>query len=157
TSTSTLGQSQITLQFDPARNIDGASLDVQAAITAASKQLPPQMTIPPTFSKVNPAMQPVIYLAVSSDTLPLYQTDYYAETLVAQRIARIAGVAQVQVNGPQQYAVRVQVNPQRLASYRLGIDDVMTAVINSNQNQPVGTLWGKHQAFTIQSNGQLLN
>jgi HAE1 family hydrophobic/amphiphilic exporter-1 len=157
TSTSTLGQSQITLQFDPARNIDGAGLDVQSAITAASKQLPPQMVIPPTFAKVNPAMQPVIYLAVSSDTLPLYQTDYYAETLIAQRISRIAGVAQVQVNGSQQYAVRVQVNPQRLASYALGIDDIMTAVINSNQNQPVGTLWGKHQAFTIQSNGQLLD
>ncbi len=157
TSTSTLGQAQITLQFDPARNIDGAGLDVQAAITAASKQLPPQMTIPPTFAKVNPAMQPVVYLAVSSDTLPLYQTDYYAETLIAQRISRLAGVAQVQVNGSQQYAVRVQVNPQRLASYGLGIDDVMTSVISANQNQPVGTLWGKHQAFTIQSNGQLLN
>jgi HAE1 family hydrophobic/amphiphilic exporter-1 len=156
-STSTLGQSQITLQFDPARNIDGAALDVQAAITAAAKQLPPQMTIPPTFSKVNPASQPVIYLAVSSETLPLHQVDYYAETLLAQRISRVSGVAQVQINGSQQYAVRVQVNPQKLASYGLGIDDVMSAVSNANQNQPTGTLWGKHQAFTIQSNGQLLD
>lgn len=156
-STSTLGQSQITLQFDPARNIDGAALDVQAAITAAAKQLPPQMSTPPTFSKVNPASQPVIYLAVSSDILPLHQVDYYAETLLAQRISRVAGVAQVQINGSQQFAVRVQVNPQKLASYGLGIDDVMLAIANANQNQPTGTLWGKHQAFTIQSNGQLLN
>ncbi|MBU6451292.1 MAG: efflux RND transporter permease subunit [Cyanobacteria bacterium REEB67] len=158
TSTSTLGQSLVTLQFDQARNMDGAALDVQAAITAASKQLPPQMTIPPTFSKVNPASQPVIYLAVSSDTLPLHDVDYYAETLIAQRVSRVSGVAQVQVNGSQVYAVRVQVNPQRLATYNLGIDDVMNAVVNANQNQPTGTIWGKHQAFTIQStNGQLLN
>ncbi|MBS1953505.1 MAG: efflux RND transporter permease subunit [Cyanobacteria bacterium SZAS-4] len=157
TSTSTLSQSQITLQFDPSRNMDGASLDVQACITAASKQLPPQMTTPPTFAKVNPAMQPVIYLAVSSDTLPMYKVDYYAETIVAQQISRINGVAQVQVNGAQPFAVRIQLNPQRLASYGLGMDDVMTAVSAANQNQPTGTLWGKSQAFTIQSNGQLLN
>jgi HAE1 family hydrophobic/amphiphilic exporter-1 len=157
TSTSTLSQSLITLQFDPTRDMDGASLDVQAAITAASKQLPPQMTMPPTFSKVNPASQPVIYLAVSSDSLPLHQVDYYAETLIAQRMSRVSGVAQVQVNGSQAYAVRVQVNPQRLATYGLGINDVMNAVVSANQNQPTGTLWGKHQAFTIESNGQLLN
>jgi HAE1 family hydrophobic/amphiphilic exporter-1 len=157
TSNSSLGQSQITLQFDNSRNIDGAALDVQAAISAASKQLPPQMTIPPTFSKVNPASQPVIYLAVSSPNLPLYQVDYYAETVIAQRIARVSGVAQVQVNGSQQFAVRVQVNPTRIASYGLGIDDIMSAVANSNQNQPTGTLWGRHQAFTIESNGQLLS
>lgn len=157
TSNSSLGQSQVTLQFDNSRNIDGAALDVQAAISAASKQLPPQMTIPPTFSKVNPASQPVIYLAVSSPNMPLYQVDYYAETVIAQRIARVSGVAQVQVNGSQQFAVRVQVDPKRLASYGLGIDDIMSAVANSNQNQPTGTLWGKHQAFTIESNGQLLS
>ncbi len=157
TSTSTLSQSLITLQFDPTRDMDGASLDVQAAITAASKQLPPQMTMPPTFAKVNPASQPVIYLAVSSDSLPLHRVDYFAETLIAQRISRISGVAQVQVNGSQAYAVRVQVNPQRLATYGLGINDVMSAVMSANQNQPTGTLWGKHQAFTIQSNGQLLD
>ncbi|MBX9770099.1 MAG: efflux RND transporter permease subunit, partial [Candidatus Obscuribacterales bacterium] len=157
TSTSTLGQSQITLQFDPSRNMDGAALDVQGAINAASRQLPPQMTVPPTFAKVNPASQPVIYLAISSTTLPMHQVDYYAQTLIGQRISRIAGVAQVQVNGAQTYAVRVQVNPQRLASYGLGIDDVMRAVTAANQNQPTGILWGKTQAFTIQSNGQLLD
>ncbi|HEY9717706.1 MAG TPA: efflux RND transporter permease subunit, partial [Trichormus sp.] len=157
TSTSTLGQSQITLQFDTSRNMDGAALDVQASITAASKQLPPQMTIPPTFSKVNPAQQPVIYISVSSDTMPMKDVDYYAETLIAQRIARINGVAQVQVNGSQTYAVRVQVDPQRLAAYGLGIDDVQSAVAAANQNQPTGTLWGAQEAYTIQSNGQLLD
>ena len=157
TSSSTLGQSQISLQFDPARNIDGAALDVQAAITSASRQLPPQMTIPPTFAKVNPASQPVIYLAVSSDTLPLNKVDYYAETIVGQRISRVTGVAQVQVNGSQTYAVRIQVNPDRLAAYGMGMDEVMAAVTAANQNQPTGVLWGHSQAFTIQSNGQLLD
>ncbi len=156
-SVSSLGQSQITLQFDNSRNIDGAALDVQAAISAASKHLPPQMSIPPTFSKVNPASQPVIYLAVSSANMPLYQVDYYAETIIAQRIARLTGVAQVQVNGSQQFAVRVQVNPSRIASYGLGIEDIVSAVSGANQNQPTGTLWGKHKAFTIESNGQLLS
>ncbi|HEY9679704.1 MAG TPA: efflux RND transporter permease subunit [Drouetiella sp.] len=157
TSTSTLSQSQITLQFDPSRNMDGASLDVQACITAASKQLPPQMVTPPTFAKVNPAMQPVIYISVSSDTLPMHKVDYYAETILAQQISRVSGVATVQVNGAQPFAVRIQLNPQRLASYGLGLDDVMNAVSAANQNQPTGTLWGKSQAFTIQSNGQLLD
>ncbi len=89
--------------------------------------------------------------------MPLNDVDYYAETLIAQRIARVTGVAQVQVNGSQTYAVRVQVDPQRLAAYGLGIDDIQTAVANANQNQPTGTLWGAQQAFTIQSNGQLLD
>jgi HAE1 family hydrophobic/amphiphilic exporter-1 len=157
TSNSSLGQSQITLQFTNDRNIDGAALDVQAAISAAAKLLPPQMTIPPTFSKVNPASQPVIYLSVSSSAMPLYRVDDYAETMIAQRVARVSGVAQVQVNGSQQFAVRVQVNPARIASYGLGMNDIMTAVSNANQNQPTGTLWGKNQAFTIESNGQLFS
>jgi hydrophobic/amphiphilic exporter-1 (mainly G- bacteria), HAE1 family len=157
TSTSTLGQSQITLQFDPSRNLDGAALDVQASITAASKQLPPQMPTPPTFAKVNPAAQPIIYLAIASDTMPLNKVDYFAETLIAQRLSRVSGVAQVQVNGSQTFAVRVQLNPQRLAAYGLATSDVMTAVANANQNQPTGTLWGKDEAFTIQTNGQLMD
>lgn len=157
TSSSTMGQSQITLQFENSRNMDGASLDVQAAITAASKQLPSQMPQPPTFAKVNPAAQPIIYLAVSSPTLPLHETDYYAETILAQRISRIAGVAQVQINGSQQFAVRVQVDPRRLSSYGLGINDVATAVNDANQNQPTGTMWGRSQAYTIKSDGQLLS
>lgn len=119
-SQSAVGLSQITLQFDLSRNIDGAALDVQAAITAASKQLPPQMITPPTFSKVNPANQPIIYLALSSPTMPLYQVDDYAETLIAQRISRVSGVAQVQVNGSQIFAVRVQADPEKLSAYNLG-------------------------------------
>src|SRR5262249_41499615 len=110
-SQSSIGESQITLQFNLSRDMDGAALDVQAAIAAAAKQMPPQMTIPPTFTKVNPANQPVMYLAVSSPTLPLYKVDDYAETLIAQRISRISGVAQVQVNGSQVFAVHVQANP----------------------------------------------
>lgn len=154
-SQSAVGLTQITLQFDLSRNIDGAALDVQAAITAASKQLPPQMITPPTFSKVNPANQPIVYLALSSPTMPLYEVDDYAETLVAQRISRVSGVAQVQVNGSQIFAVRVQANPEKLASYNLGINDISNAVVASNVNMPTGTLYGRFQAFTVQANGQL--
>jgi len=156
-SQSALGLTEITLQFDLSRNIDGAALDVQAAITAASKQLPPQMITPPTFSKVNPANQPILYLALSSPTMPLYQVDDYAETLIAQRISRVSGVAQVQVNGSQVFAVRVQTNPEKLASYNLGISDISNAVTGSNVNMPTGTLYGKFQAFTVQANGQLFH
>ena len=157
TSTSTLGQSTITLQFNQARNMDGASMDVQAAITASAKQLPPQMSAPPTFTKVNPASQPVFYLSVSSQSLPMHEVDYYAQTLIAQRLSRIAGVAQVQINGAQQYAVRIQLDPKRLSSYGVGVEEVTAAVSSANQSQPTGTLWGAHQAYTIEANGQLLN
>ncbi len=156
-SQSAMGLTQITLQFDLSRNIDGAALDVQAAITAANKQLPPQMITPPTYSKVNPANQPVVYLALSSPTMPLYQVDDYAETLIAQRISRVSGVAQVQVNGSQIFAVRVQADPEKLAAYNLGIDDVVQAVTAANVNMPTGTLYGKFQAFTVQANGQLFH
>jgi HAE1 family hydrophobic/amphiphilic exporter-1 len=156
-SQSALGLSQITLQFNLSRDMDGAALDVQAAIAAAAKQLPPQMTIPPTFSKVNPAHQPILYLALSSPTLPLYKVDDYAETLVAQRISRVAGVAQVQVNGAQVFAVHVQANPEKLAAYQIGMDDLANAVSANNVNMPTGTLYGKFQAFSVQANGQLFN
>ncbi len=156
-SQSAIGESLITLQFDLNRQMDGAALDVQSAIQAAAKQLPPQMQIPPTFTKVNPANQPILYLAVSSPNMPLYQVDDYAETLIAQRISRVSGVAQVQVNGSQVFAVHVQVNPDKLASYQLGIDDVATAVANANVNMPTGTLYGNFQAFSVQANGQLFH
>jgi len=156
-SQSAQGLSEITLQFNLSRDMDGAALDVQAAIAAAAKQLPPEMTIPPTFNKVNPANQPILYLALSSPTLPLYKVDEYAETLIAQRISRVSGVAQVQVNGSQMYAVHVQVDPEKLASYQLGLDEVATAVAASNVNMPTGTLYGKFQAFSVQANGQLFN
>ncbi|HUO35083.1 MAG TPA: efflux RND transporter permease subunit [Candidatus Acidoferrum sp.] len=155
TSSSVQGSTSITLQFDLSRNIDGAAQDVQAAISRAAPQLPPEMPTPPTFSKVNPADSPILYMALGSKTLPMYVVDQYAETLLGQRISMIKGVAQVQVYGSQKYAVRIQLDPQAMASRQIGIDQVATAVENSNVNLPVGTLWGAHQAFTLQANGQL--
>ncbi len=155
TSTSSLGGTQITLQFDLSRNIDGAAQDVQAAIARAGPQLPPNMPTPPTYNKVNPADSPILYIALGSRTLPLYTVDQYAETLLGQRISMVKGVAQVQVYGSQKYAVRIQLDPQALATRQIGIDQVETAVQNANVNLPVGTLYGAHQAFTLEANGQL--
>ncbi len=155
TSTSSLGGTSITLQFDLSRNIDDAAQDVQAAISRVVGQLPPNMPSPPTFQKVNPADQPVFFLALSSSTLPIYTVDQYAETLLGQRISMVKGVAQVQVFGAQKYAVRIQLDPQALAARQIGIDEVTTAVQNQNVNLPTGTLYGAHQAFTLQANGQL--
>jgi len=154
-STNALGLSQITLQFNLSRSLDGAAQDVQAAITKASKQLPPDMPVPPVYRKVNPADQPVLYLAVTSETLPLSTVNEYADTLMAQRISMINGVAQVQIFGEQKFAVRVQLDPQALASRGLGINEVAEAVKQENVNLPTGTLYGAHQAFTIQATGQL--
>src|SRR6185312_3206913 len=154
-SVSSLGNSQITIQFSLNRDIDAAAQDVQAAIAKASRQLPPNMPTPPTYSKVNPADSPVLFLAFSSATLPLSTVDEYGETLMAQRISMINGVAQVNVYGSQQYAVRVQLDPNKLAAYGLGIDEVSDAIQAGNVNLPTGTLYGKHQAFTILANGQL--
>ena len=155
TSTSTLGRSQITLQFDLSRKIDGAAQDVQAAIARAAPQLPPNMPTPPTYNKVNPADTPILFMTVSSPTLPLYTVDQYAETLLAQRISMVKGVAQVMIYGSRKYAVRIQLDPQALASRQIGIDEVTTAVQNANVNLPTGTLYGEHRAFTLQANGQL--
>jgi HAE1 family hydrophobic/amphiphilic exporter-1 len=154
-STNALGLSQITLQFSLARNIDAAGQDVQAAIAKAARQLPPELPTPPTYQKVNPADQPVLYLALTSDTLPLATVDEYGETLMAQRISMVSGVAQVQVFGAQKYAVRIQLDPQALASRGLGINEVGDAVKNANVNIPTGTLYGEHQAVTVQATGQL--
>jgi hydrophobic/amphiphilic exporter-1 (mainly G- bacteria), HAE1 family len=156
TSSSTLGQTQVTIQFELSRNIDAAAQDVQAAISAASKQLPVGMPAPPSYQKVNPADQPIMYIALSSQTLPLSTVDEYAETNIGQRISTIDGVAQVNVFGSQKYAVRVQVDPDALATRGIGIDQVESAVAQSNVNLPTGTLWGKNQAFTVQATGQLM-
>ena len=155
TSSSTLGITQITLQFDLSRNIDAAAQDVQAAITAAAKQLPSDMPSPPSYRKVNPADQPVLYLALSSPTLPLSTVNEYAETLLAQRISMVTGVAQVMVYGAQKYAVRVQVDPKALASRGIGIDEAVSAIQKANVNLPTGTLWGSEQAVTVRASGQL--
>jgi hydrophobic/amphiphilic exporter-1 (mainly G- bacteria), HAE1 family len=155
TSTSALGTTQITIQFALSRNIDAAAQDVQAAITKAAPLLPPGMPTPPSYQKVNPADQPVLYLALSSPTLPLYTVDEYAQTNLAQRISTISGVAQVTIFGSQKYAVRVQVDPRALAARGIGIDEVEQAIARANVKKPTGFLSGPHQAVNIQSNAQL--
>ncbi len=154
-SVNALGITQITLQFNLSRDIDAAAQDVQAAIAKTASQLPPSMPTPPTYQKVNPADQPILFLSLNSPTLPLSAVDEYAETLIAQRISMVSGVAQVGVLGSQKYAVRVQLDPGLLASRGIGIDEVSAAVQKGNVNLPTGTLWGRHQAFTVEANGQL--
>jgi HAE1 family hydrophobic/amphiphilic exporter-1 len=156
-SMSTQGGTQITLQFNLSRNIDAASQDVQAAIARAQGSLPPDMPAPPAYQKVNPADQPILYMAVYSDTLPLSTVNEYADTLMAQRISMISGVAQVQLYGAQKYAVRVQLDPRALATRGIGIDEVMDGVRNANVNLPTGTLYGTHKSYVVQANGQLMN
>jgi HAE1 family hydrophobic/amphiphilic exporter-1 len=155
-SVSALGVAQITIQFSLSRNIDAAAQDVQAAIGKAAKQLPAGMPTPPTYNKVNPADQPVLFMALTSDTLPLSTVDDYGETLLAQRISMVDGVAQVFVYGAQTYAVHVQLDPNALASRGIGIDEVEAAIGKGNVNLPTGTLYGKNQAFVVQANGQLM-
>jgi hydrophobic/amphiphilic exporter-1 (mainly G- bacteria), HAE1 family len=154
-SVNALGITQITLQFSLSRDIDAAAQDVQAAIAKTASQLPPSMPTPPTYQKVNPADQPILYLSLNSPTLPLSAVDEYAETLIAQRVSMISGVAQVGVFGSQKYAVRVQVDPGLLASRGIGIDEVSAAVQKGNVNLPTGTLWGRNQALTVEADGQL--
>jgi len=127
-STNQQGSSSITLQFDLSRNLDAAAQDVQAAIVATQSQLPQGMPSPPSYKKVNPADQPILYLSLASDTMPLSKVDEYAEDYLGERISMISGVAQVQVYGSQKYAVRVQVDPKALASRGIGIDEVAQAV-----------------------------
>src|ERR1051326_1288973 len=138
TSSNSLGNTQITLEFDLARRLDGAAVDVQAAITQSSRLLPQGMPTPPTFTKVNPADQPIIYLALTSKLLPLYTLDEYAETRIAQRISTTSGVAQVQVLGQQKYAVHVQMDPHALAAHSVGINEVENALKAWNVNLPTG-------------------
>jgi HAE1 family hydrophobic/amphiphilic exporter-1 len=155
TSTSSLGNSQVTLQFTLSRNIDAAAQDVQAAISRALHQLPPDLPSPPSYQKVNPADQPILYLSLSSPTLPLSAVDEYAETLIAQRISMLSGVAQVQVFGSQKYAVRIELDPKALASRSIGIDEVANAIRQGNVTLPSGSLEGRYKAYTLRASGQL--
>ena len=155
TSTNGVGTTRITLQFSLDRDIDAAAQDVQAAISLATRSLPKDMKTPPSSRKVNPADQPVLYLALNSATLPLSAIDEYAQTLIARRISTISGVAQVNVYGSQKYAVRAQLDPKALASRQIGIDEVATAIDQANVNLPTGTLDGTKQAYTIETSGQL--
>jgi HAE1 family hydrophobic/amphiphilic exporter-1 len=157
TSSSLQGATRITLQFALERNIDAAAQDVQAAIAAAQRQLPANMPSPPTMRKVNPADSPILFLALSSPTLPLSTVDEYAETLMAQRISMVSGVSQVLVFGAQKYAVRIQLDPTALASRGIGIDEVEDAILQGNVNLPTGNLDGRHQTFSVEANGQLFD
>ncbi len=157
TSTSFLGSTQITLQFDLNRDIDGAALDVQTAIAATLKRLPAEMNAPPSFQKVNPADQPIFFIAVSSDTLPISKVNEYADTLMAQRISTISGVAQVQIYGAQKYAIRVQADPQKLAAYDLDFKELSDAISGASSNVPVGVISGDKQFFNLKVMGQPSN
>jgi hydrophobic/amphiphilic exporter-1 (mainly G- bacteria), HAE1 family len=157
TSTSTDGQATITLQFTLERNIDAAAQDVQSAIAAAARSLPSSMPNPPTQRKVNPADAPILNIVLSSATLPLSTVDEYAENLLAQQISTVSGVAQVAVYGSQQYAVRIQLDPNALATRGIALTDVEQAVGSSNVNIPTGTLYGSDKATSVQATGQLMN
>jgi hydrophobic/amphiphilic exporter-1 (mainly G- bacteria), HAE1 family len=157
TSTSSSGSTNISLTFDLDRDIDGAAVDVQTAISEATPLLPAGMPAPPSFRKSNPAEQPIMFLALTSATQPLWELDEYAETLVAQRLSMVSGVAQVQVWGSMKYAVRVQVDPDKLNAKHLGLNEIDTALNGWNVNTPVGTLYGAHTAYNITANGQLMH
>ena len=157
TSSSQLGSTSITIQFDLSRNLDGAAVDVQSAIATAEGQLPPNMPTPPTFRKVNPAESPILYLGLTSKAMPIYAVDEAAETTMGQQLSMIPGVAQVQVFGASKFAVRVDVDPNKLAAQQIGIDEVAQAIQAGNTNLPVGSIYATDKTYTLQSNGQLLN
>ena len=154
-STSAQGSTSITLQFALDRNIDAAAQDVQTAIATAQRQLPADMPTPPSFRKVNPADSPIFYIVMQSPTLPLSVVNEYAETMLAQRLSTITGVAQVRVFGSQKFAVRIQADPDQLAARGIGLDELQKAIQDSNVNQPVGSFDGPQQSIAIKTNGQL--
>jgi HAE1 family hydrophobic/amphiphilic exporter-1 len=156
TSTSSLGQTQIVVQFSLDRNIDAAAQDIQASITQTLRQLP-QGILPPSYQKTNPADAPILTLALTSNEVPISALDEYGETTIAQRLSMVSGVAQVLVYGAQKYAVRIQLDPRQLASRNLALEDITTAVANQNVNLPTGVLWGPKVALTVTATGQLEN
>jgi multidrug efflux pump len=155
TSVSSFSYSQVTLQFDLERSIDAAQQDVQAAINAASSLLPSQLPTPPTYSKSNPADQPILTIAIASDVLPLDQVDDYADSILAQKISQLSGVGLVTINGGQKPAVRVQVDPQSLAGTGLTLEDVRSTLVAANVNQPKGNIDGPRQDYALATNDQL--
>ena len=154
-SSSSLGSTQITVQFDLGRNIDGASLDVQTALATAQRRLPVEMTTPPFFHKVNPGDFAVVYLSMRSDTLPLSKIDDYAETVVAPTISQLSGVAQVLVYGAQKFAVRVQVDPAAAAARNISLSDIRNVVAKANSSTPVGVLRGKDRTVSLLATGAM--
>src|SRR5262245_60331785 len=155
TSTSTQGSTSVILQFDLERDIDAAALDVQSALSIAERRLPPEMTDPPSFRKVNPADQPVLFLALASSSLPLTDVDEYAENVLAPQISQILGVAQVSVFGQQKRAVRIEADPRLAASRGLSLADIRNAVAAADSNAPVGALSGQKRNLTLNSPSQL--
>jgi hydrophobe/amphiphile efflux-1 (HAE1) family protein len=155
TSVSVLGITSVTVQFDLDRSIDGAGGDIQAAIQAASAQLPKIMPGPPTYRKVNPSDAPIMILAAQSDAMPLIDTDDYSENVLSQQISQIAGVAQVLIGGQQKRAVRIEVEPEKLAAMGLTIEDVRNLLVSATVDAPKGSIDGEHQAFTVYTNDQL--
>ncbi|MCX6609995.1 MAG: efflux RND transporter permease subunit [Acidobacteria bacterium] len=155
TSSNSMGSTSVTMQFDVAREIDGAAVDVQTAISAAMPLLPPGMPTLPSFRKQNPSDSPILMLALTTTSMPKWKLDEYAQVVVGQRISSVNGVASVNMMGSQKYAVRIQVDPEKLASRGIGINEVSDAIRNWNANIPTGTMWGAKQAFSIQTNGQL--
>ncbi|SHL12875.1 hydrophobic/amphiphilic exporter-1, HAE1 family [Nitrosospira sp. Nsp11] len=156
-STSTLSNTAITLEFDQDRDIDSASIDVQAALLRAQRSLPVEMTTPPSYRKINPADSPIIFLALTSPSMSLPELNSFAEDLISPTLSTLPGVAQVQINGQKKYAVRVLANPEALAVRDLTLDDIAVALQTANANSPIGTLEGPRQALTIQANRQLSN
>src|SRR4029079_884428 len=155
TSSSGAGSSQITLSFDLNRNIDSAVVDVQTAIAAAMPLLPSTLTAPPSFRKQTPADQPILMLNLTSDTLEMSAVDEFAENILAPRISQVDGVSQVTVQGAQKYAVRVQLDPNKLQAQHVGINEVDTALQNWNANEPTGELYGSAATYTLTANGLL--
>ncbi len=156
TSTSTLGNTQINIQFDLNRNIDAAAQDVQAAITAAGRRLPTNLSVPPYYRKYNPADPPVVILSVTSDTVPLTEVDDYAENILAQQISQISGVAFINIGGQQRPSIRVQVDPEKLATRGITLEDVRAVLGNITSDAAKGTLNGAVQSFTVAANDQIM-
>ena len=155
TSSSTLGNTQVTLEFDQDRDIDKAAVDVQAALFRAQRNLPIEMTTPPSYRKVNPADAPVIFVTLTSPSMPLSELNAFAENLISPTLSTLPGVAQVNINGQKRFAVRVRARPDALATRGLTLEDLATALRTANANTPVGTLEGPRQALTIQANRQM--
>src|ERR1700739_4774407 len=157
TSTSGIGSTQITLQFDLERNIDGAAQDVLTAINAATGVLPKDLPTPPTYRKTNPADRPVLIYVVYSEAMPIYRVDDYAYTIVAQKLSTVNGVSESRIFGQKPYAAHVQVNPGALAARGIGLEDVRNALITATVNRPKGNLEGLNQVVTLDTNDQLFN
>jgi HAE1 family hydrophobic/amphiphilic exporter-1 len=156
TSSSSRGQSNITLQFTLDRNIDSAAQDVQNAVSAVIRKLPPNMPAPPNIRKVNPTDQPIIQFSMNSVSFPATVVDEYAETLIAPSISTVDGVAQVNIGGQAKFAIRAQLDPTKMNKRDISVEDVQSALNTHNANLPTGTLWGAHQAFNVETQGQLL-